>query len=65
MSEEFEEEVTVLQCGETVEVTVEEVTVLQAGTHRGGVIFRSESCQEFLIRRGRVVSTLDGPIWSK
>ena len=31
----------------------------------GGDRSRSESCQEFRIWRGRVVSTLDGHIWSK
>ena len=43
-SEGSEEEVTVLQRGVTVEVTVEDVTVLQAGTQQGES-FRSESCQ--------------------
>ena len=38
-----EEEVTVLQQGVTVEVTVEKVTVLQAGTQQGGRRSRNES----------------------
>ena len=41
MSEESEEEVTVLECGVTAEVTV-----LQPGTQQGDSS-RSESCQEF------------------
>ena len=36
MSKESEDEVTVLQRGVTVEVTVEEITVLQEGTQHGG-----------------------------
>ena len=36
------------------------VTVLRQGDSS-----KSESCQELRIWRGKVVSTLDGPIWSK
>ena len=42
----------------------EGVTVLRVETQQGGSS-KSESCQEFRIWRGKVVSTLDGPIWSR
>ena len=42
----------------------ERVTVLRVGTQQLGSS-KSESRQEFRIWRGRVVRTLDGPIWSR
>ena len=46
------------------EESKEELTVLRVGTEKGGSS-KGKSCQEFYIWRVKVVSTLDGPIWSK
>ena len=49
------------------EESAEDVTVLRVGRQQWGWggSSKSESCQEFWIWRGKIVSTLDGPIWSR
>ena len=49
----------------TVEVYMSEESEEGVTVLRQGGSSKSESCQELRIWKGEVVSTLDGPIWSK